>query len=213
MIRSVFGRDMPTLAEAERLLSVRAVNARFQLSRGPFPKTEFGLYLGACRVTDHAIEQFGEARVQLERWRLQADEASLVRGVSAIECAVVSTDRAVKFLEALRRRGLRHTDGRPVVASHRELPLLSDKVRKRISDVRDDIQHLDERVLRKDDIGAQPINLLPGPEAVDGMTASIRYDEWADWLRTLHRVLWDLADLEAQVSATEADARDNDACC
>src|SRR5690606_10281123 len=73
----------------------------------------------------------------------------LFRAVSHLETAVTSTHRSIEALARIRTSGLRLSTGEPLVRRPKQLSVLSDAVRGRYRDLRDAIQHLEERTVRR----------------------------------------------------------------
>lgn len=168
-----------------------------------------GVFYNFVRLVDLAIEEYELGRISSESMWAQNAGWTFSRPTSHYETCVTATHRAILHLKAVRD----HTDTPAHFASILPSPpsVLSGVGDKTIGDIRNAIQHLDERLLAKGLTATNPVKYPPiqpgeaimlammGSEFVEGdMTTlvmsrlelggnSVTLEDMASWLTELHR--------------------------
>ena len=142
-------------------------------------------YINLARLVDRAVVEYEEAREALSSFRDFRAFNTLVNGVSSIEAGITSTHRALQFIGALRRVGLLDAEGAPLVPRPRDFIPSHEAVAGVYKNVRDAIQHLDER-MSSAGLGPRDVIMVEPTEDdfnIEGHT--IRYADWCNHLRQL----------------------------
>jgi hypothetical protein len=160
--------------------------------RGP-PPENYALrsYLtNFIRNTDRAIDEYERARQLLIDYIGSANRTLLfIRAMSHFETSIHSVKRAHRFFVRLRA----HPDG---PAIERVAGKLLDKYGQQITDIRDTVEHIDERVERGELADGSPIALFMSKdgERLEIGDLSMSLMDLANALRRLHAFAVALAD-------------------
>ena len=142
------------------------------------------LMTNLARLVDRSVVRYREASDYLDEWietRHLGNLSAQFRGVSAIEECITLVHRAGKYADELERRG---------VIDLALMPSAND--RNPIKDMRDAIQHLEDRILgrRKPPIhGGEPNFPSFGPKAVQLGSQSLSYQSLSATITALHEAV------------------------
>jgi hypothetical protein len=148
-------------------------------------------FLNLVRLVDKTLLEYESARQYLQQYVDSRNKTSLyMRCVGHMENCVDSLNRVFSHLVRLRtslHREQSHTS-EPLPQIVREvIPSRTD--RKRINDIRDAIQHMDDRI-RKNRAGRDiaPIGLLVKSDSIELDGREITFIELADWIQQVYTV-------------------------
>jgi hypothetical protein len=138
--RTAAGLAMPALDHLASINMLNVILERTLVGLPPklrsYPMT--GVFVNLCRLTDKALNEYKAARADLLNYvSSNRHPAYLLRAIEHLENSIDATYRAVLNGEALRNNKI----GRGALR-------LTDKQRKCLKDVRDAIEHSDERLLK-----------------------------------------------------------------
>jgi hypothetical protein len=142
------------------------------------------LMTNLARLVDRSVVRYREASGYLDEWietRHLGNESARFRGVSAIEECITLVHRAGRYADVLMRRD---------VIDPTLMPSAND--RKPIKDMRDAIQHLEDRILgtRKPPIRrGEPSFPSFGPTAVELGSQSLSYQSLSATITALHEAV------------------------
>jgi hypothetical protein len=142
------------------------------------------LMTNLARLVDRSVVRYREASGHLDDWietRHLGNESARFRGVSAIEECITLVHRAGNYADVLVRRD---------VIDPALMPSAND--RKPIKDMRDAIQHLEDRILgtRKPPIRRGEPNFPSfGPTALELGSQSLSYQSLSATITALHEAV------------------------
>ena len=148
-------------------------------------------FLNFIRLVDKTLLEYEQARLDLQSYVDSDNRTSLfMRCVDHMENCVDSLHRSFLHLNGLRTsiyRERQHTNEPLPDIDRDELPTSSD--RKRIDNIRDAMQHMDDRI-SKGRAGADiaPIGLNVKSDSVELDHEEIYYAELALWIQQIYRV-------------------------
>jgi hypothetical protein len=179
------GLNMPEIVVPQnRLVSVLIAN--FVLSNlGPTTPDAAKFYINLARLVDSAICDYGAARSAFEQFRSFRAFNTLMRGVSSLESAITCTHRALQFVSALRKLGIKDAAGEPLIPRPRDFLPSHDSVASNYKDMRDAIQHLDDRVASSSFRPSDVIMIEPTEDDFQLEGCTIRYSDWCRHLAEL----------------------------
>jgi len=180
---------MPSLADICESLVPEVIVASYFMGCGFNGMPETALFNNSARLVDHAIQQYEGGREALAEFRSARAFTALLRGVSDLEAALVSTHRAILFIERLRQMGFCHADGTPVIPRRRDFEPLDRTVTAKYRELRDAIQHLDERILSLTSEGDSVVMLFPREANIELEGLTHAYTDWARHLRLLRELV------------------------
>ena len=178
--------DMPDLGDLDLKLSVtQMLNRRFA-GGGPKDPSTYALTMNFVRLTVKAVSEYNEAReAGVAYWRGSNEDkldVSLLDHVhGCFEDCFSALALAIQFARRIRRR----QHGPPVP---KKVAVLSDGVFKRVSGVRNSIQHWYERLLKDGYVSGEPVCLVMRASWIELSGDTVRYDELGCWLREPHDI-------------------------
>jgi hypothetical protein len=195
--------DVPDLSGLQQHSSRLALRRAFQNS-GPKDLGAYALVLNATRLSDLAIREYEQGRSML---------VSLVTETGAgLDYAVAASGHFETCLSAL-HRALRHLDAlrrfKPApVELKRLIPVdlveRNRTIAREVSDLRDAILHLDERIIKGKLSQGEALCLLPTKEGLELGAHQLPFELLAKWLRRLHDCSSCVADFSERADATAA---------
>ena len=151
---------------------------------GPTDLTVYALWVNFIRLVDVSVREY-----ELARRRIDGKSPNLPRinvATGHFESLLSTLKRAIAHLKALRS----HRDA--PTSLKRLLPgrskVLSGSVEKRVTGMRDAIQHLDEKVIKGAIHKGEPVCLVPEIQGVRLGNFNISYQELASWIQELHHL-------------------------
>jgi hypothetical protein len=153
-------------------------------------------FLNLVRLVDKTLLEYESARQHLQEYVDSDNRTSLfMRCVGHMENCIDSLNRAFSHLDGL-KASLHHEQSRtgqpmPQIA-RKEIP--NARNRKRVNDIRDAIQHMDDRI-SKGRAGADvaPIGLNVKSDSIELGNEEIYFVELAHWVRQVYEVTERLA--------------------
>lgn len=145
------------------------------------------------RVTDKALEDYELARSAFQEFVTRSSNSvwsPLFRATGHMENCLSSLERIFR----LARRLLEHPETSDLVSG---VSALAPDVRKRISTIRNAMEHIDERLVNKKIKEGDLTMLFMGEDSIELQEISVQYADLARWLTELH----DLADKVARFGA------------
>ena len=174
---------MPSLDELTRdRLAVRMVDL-LTGDRGRVYEDR-ALMTNLARLVDRSVVRYRETSGFLDEWiesRHRGNESARFRGVSAIEECITLVHRAGNYADALVRRG---------VIDPTLMPSAND--RRAIKDMRDAIQHLEDRILERREPPirrGEPNFPFLGATAVELGTQTLSYQSLSATITALHEAV------------------------
>ena len=148
-------------------------------------------FLNLVRLVDKTLLEYESARQYLQQYVESDNRTSLfMRCVGHMENCIDSLNRAFSHLEGL-KASLHHEQSRtsqpiPQIARE-EVP--NARSRKRVNDIRDAIQHMDDRI-SKGRAGAEiaPIGLNVKSDSIELDNEEIYFADLAHWVRQVYEV-------------------------
>jgi hypothetical protein len=110
----------------------------------------------------------------------------LLLAISACESCIEVLARALKLAHRIRK-------DRYAPNIHRKHPLIADAVLERVKDIRDTIQHWDERIVGGEVTTEEPKFLFLSNDGLHLASETISFGELADWIRQLHALADEMA--------------------
>jgi hypothetical protein len=184
--------EMPDLSNLpSKLVSGYFLNSTFGKAGLHMSGTGQAQFLNFIRLVDKTLLEYEQARLYLQRYVDSHNRTSLfMRCVDHMENCVDSLHRSFLHLHGLRtsiyRERQRTNEPLPQIHKH-ELPTSGD--RKRIDNIRDAIQHMDDRI-SKGRAGADiaPIGLNVKSDSIELAHEEIYFTELASWIEQVHNV-------------------------
>jgi hypothetical protein len=168
-------------------VSVQFFAQRVFLGGGPQHRDAYALVMNFIRMTDLASHEYAEGQKSSNEFWTTHDSlriSSAILSTAHFEVCIDAVKRAINFLKAIR--------GNPNVPQSlkdllpRGLKLLSGEVEGKITDMRDAIQHLEERIY-KGEIGSDENFVLRGErDSLQLGSTAITYTELVGWLVEAH---------------------------
>ena len=157
----------------------------FLNSGGPRDTTAYALWMNFIRLVDVAVREYELGRQEI------VGSASILRrdtvAAGHFELLLITLKRAVAHLNALRRcQTLKILLKKSEIASIRASE-------KWITNMRNAIAHLDERITNREIQKGEPLCLKPVKDAVELGNKSIPYSEITDVIRKLHKLAGNVA--------------------
>jgi hypothetical protein len=134
------------------------------------------------RVTDKALEDYELARLAFHEFVTRPNNSvwsPLFRATGHMENCLSSLERLFR----LTRRLLEHSETSDLV---RSVAALAPSARKRISTLRNAMEHIDERLVNEKIKEGDLTMLFLGEDAIELQGVSVSYAELAQWLTELH---------------------------
>jgi hypothetical protein len=150
---------------------------------GPQQRQSAALVRNYIRIVDHLIIEYQSARDALTSYVNTPNEVMgpLFVATGHFESVITSLKRAQRFLERIKR-------DRAVPSVDKELAVISKEAIKKVTDIRDAIEHLDEKVIKGKIEEGESIALLVKSDGVELLGTEIKYTELAKWIRELDTV-------------------------
>lgn len=156
---------------------------RFFRGGGPKDDVVYALWMNFVRLADVAVREYELARSVL----MSSDRSKISRTIVAIghfESLLTTLKRCIDHLKAL--RGNRATPQSMKNLLPRRLKVLTGGVERRITKMRDSIQHLERDLITGCIIQGEPVCLKPSKNGIELGNQKISYTEIAVWVRELH---------------------------
>jgi hypothetical protein len=189
--------DMPDLSDLHGNLTFDYfLNRYFRRAGLQMEGSGQAQFLNLVRLVDKTLLEYESARQYLQQYVDSDNRTSLfMRCVDHMENCIDSLNRAFAHLEGLKTslHYERSRTSQPMPQIDRqEIPSARNK--KRINDIRDAIQHMDDRI-SKGRAGADtaPIGLNVKSDSIELDNEEIYFDELAHWVRQVYAVTERLA--------------------
>ncbi len=154
---------------------------------GPRDYRAYGLVANFIRLTDLALNEYELARHAVHEF------ASRIEGIphpaiatNHFEACIVAVKRAVGLLEAMKSSPHSPTSLKSLLPRH--ISVLSSGVQTAVTDMRDAIQHLDDKLRSGEISHGEPVMLAFEEDGVQLGSKTIRYTDMAAWIRNLNEV-------------------------
>jgi len=182
---------MPDLSDLNRRVVLAYVlNSLFRGS-GPSDEQARQYIVLFTRLTDKAVYEYEASRTVLEEYLASSKTFSLMlRSVDHLETCVHSIKRALRFLDQMNR----YVGGPDIPKeTHR---LLRSYDRDGIKDIRDAIEHMDERIQRGEIAPGMPSALVfnEAGDAAEIADQKITFEKLAMLIRRMHALAVELSD-------------------
>lgn len=155
---------------------------------GPQKIKAAALVRNYIRMIDHLIMEYKYAREALLNYVNTPTNVlgPLFVAIGHLETVVTSLKRAIRFLDRIKR-------DQQIPAIERNLSVLSNDTKYRVTSLRDAIQHLDEKLIKGELREGEEITLLAKSNGIELFSTEIKYTEIANWIRELDKVSSQLA--------------------
>jgi len=117
-----------------------------------------------------------------------SDFLSAIQVTDHLENCIVTLHRILLFLNALKERGILTADGGQILLKPRDAPVLARATQEKITDMRDAILHMDERIKKGEYPVGIPITLGPRNGRLELERVVISLNEIASWLDQLSEI-------------------------
>ncbi len=182
--------EMPNLLRPDTKLSLNvAFNATFRAA-GPLNRKARALWINYVRLVDQLIWEYEAARDALQDYvdTPNTTLSPLFRAIAHMETLVNTMRRAILFARRMRR----HKDSPQI----EKLNVLSGNAGDRIVEIRNAIEHLENKILEGKITQGEPTTLLVQSDRIELLAHEIFYRELADWAIELHDLAIQLSDYQ-----------------
>ena len=168
--------------------SISFVMERFLTDSGPQDRKAYALVMNFVRLVDLAVSEYESGRLailQLANKRngnLRLGPA--IRSTAHFEVCIDALKRAINFLKAIRGNATVPQALKDLLP--RTSSLISGKAEGKVTDMRDAIQHLEERIQKGEIIEGESLALQPTCDDLQLGSRNLRYIELAEWLTEAH---------------------------
>lgn len=178
---------LPSLSQLQTDLLGPAVTRSLIGSYGSTGSPQKCLITSFVRLVEKCIHEYELGRGHLEAFAGSSGFTEFFRAQGHFENSIQTLQRTLLFLDALITRGVKGADGSPVLPKRNRLAVLSKSARDRVNDLRDAIEHMDDRIRKTNTYPAgHAIGLHPSKLELRLGNASVSYAELAHWLTELH---------------------------
>lgn len=188
--------EMPDLSRLDTKLSLNvALNATLRAA-GPLDRNARALWLNYVRLVDQLIWEYEAARHALQNFVDTPNNtlSPLFRAIAHMETLVNTMRRAIFFARRMRR----HKDSPKI----EKLNVLSGSAGDRLVEIRNAIEHLENKILKGKIAQGEPTTLLVQSDRLELLGHEILYRELADWAVELHDLAIELADYRDPARST-----------
>jgi len=182
--------EMPDLSSlTQKLILGLTLNTVFR-GAGPVDNKAKAFWVNYVRLVDQLVWEYNAARDALQDYIDTPNHtlSHFFRCLAHIETHINTAHRSIKFARRMRR----HKDS-PRIG---KLSVLSDDVGKRIADMRNDIEHLEDEILNGNIEDGQATTLMVQSDRVELFGNIILYSELAEWTKELHSLAEALIDYQ-----------------
>ena len=140
------------------------------------------------RIVDHTVASYELARQQFEQFVVRqtgSNLAEMFRAQAHMEDCITALDRAVRHGQRMRR-------SRDFAGSIPRLSVLEKSNAASISDIRNAIEHAEERVLKGKIKPSDTVMLWLDEDALEIETKRLTYEQLSKWLVEIHGLALDL---------------------
>ena len=180
--------DMPEIKDVCAFRTLGHMLNVFFRAGGPKRKKSSALVKNYIRIVDHLIIEYKYARAALLKFVNTPNNVlgPLLVATGHLETIISSLKRAIRFLECIKR-------DRHIPTIEKNLSVLSSDTKKRVTSLRNAIQHLDERLIKGEHGDGEANALLVKSDGIELFNTEIKYTEIANWIRELDKVSSQLA--------------------
>ena len=185
---------MPDLAELFRKTILTFVLSHVFQGAGAKDDSARVFQITLVRLVDKSLEDYELSRVAFSEYVSRSSNnvwSPLFRAVGHMENCFSSLERALRLARRL-------ADHEETASAFSNCSVLAPAVRKRISKIRNAMEHIDDRVARQQINQGDLTMLFLGEDAVELQHERIEYLELAAWLRELHDLSTKMATFGAQ---------------
>ncbi|MCG2722285.1 MAG: hypothetical protein L6290_09770 [Thermodesulfovibrionales bacterium] len=180
--------NIPNLSNLEKLSPVFMYN-RFFTSAGPSDYEAYALTMNFIRLVDLTIQEYENGRNILEKFISSKSNSlatpwMIVVASGHFEICISSLKRVINYLKSLR--------GHPKVPHSlkdmlpRKLKVLTGNVEKRITNIRDAVEHLENRIQKGDITHGQSLCMIPIEDGLELGRHRLSFTDLAVWLTEAH---------------------------
>jgi hypothetical protein len=177
--------NIPDLSDLRQNTVWFAVTRIFVAS-GPDDYAQYALVTNYIRLVDLALDEYQDGReLASDYWEPGARLGAMIRAAGYFEDCLSNVKRALNHLKVIRSNKdfpLELKEKLP-----RQLKVLRGDAEKKITNIRDGIQHLEKDVENLNVKQGNPICLMLEFERLMLGDYSISYQEISEWLRELHQ--------------------------
>jgi hypothetical protein len=184
--------DMPDLSKLSAKLTIdHTLNWTFRGVGLQMDGPGQAQFLNLVRLVDKTLLEYENARQYLQRYLNSHNQIGLfMRCVDHMENCVDSLNRVLSHLEGLRtslhREQSRSSEPLPQIARE-DIP--SSTARKRINEIRDGIQHMDDRITKgRAGRDIAPIGLVVKSDSIELDNKEIYFVELAHWIEQVYAI-------------------------
>lgn len=178
--------NIPDLSELKPF-SVTFMMSHFFTGSGPKGRKAFALVMNFIRLVDLAIREYENGRDALCEFATTINGFGLhltIRASAHFEVCISTLKRSVYLLKRIQK----HPE---VPQSLKDLlprgsRVLPGQGEHQILDMRNAIQHLEERIITGEIMAGQSLGLMPSEDCIELGGCRILYPDLAEWLRELH---------------------------
>ena len=181
MPRYLEGVRIPSLPRRRRR-SVYLLARAVLMKKHPPRLGEVQLAFSIIRLVDDGFLHYRQARAGLYAFAKDRAANGFFQGVSSLEGCITSLHRAARMIRAFQRAGYVTPEGDPVIPRATGLSVTSRRTTRRLKELRDAIQHLDDRIVGGDLPRVQAMGPRPQSTILRIGGLSVRYVELRDWL-------------------------------
>jgi hypothetical protein len=185
---------MPDLSELFRKTILTFLLSHIYQGAGAKDYCARAFQINLVRLVDKALEDYELSRVAFSEYVSRPSNnvwSPLFRAVGHMENCFGSLERALR----LARRLAEHEETATAVSG---FSILEPAVRKRISKIRNTMEHIDERVIQQQIKEGDLTMLFLSEDAVELQHERIEYSELVAWLRELHDLSTNMATFVAK---------------
>ena len=179
--------EMPDLSNLNSKVILTFILNAMLKGGGPRDLQAWALVISYVRLVDKAVVEYQSARAYLEEY-VTTDffhMSPVFRATGHIETCIGTLKRAIRALDRIRR-----DQQSPEIPKH--LPVLSGQTPERITEVRDAMEHMDERILNGQLPTIEALCLLTD-DGLDFCGTRVSFTELASWVKQLHSLSESLA--------------------
>jgi hypothetical protein len=160
---------------------------RFFTSGGPQGREAYALVMNFVRLVDLAVSEYESGRLAILQFANSNGDfrlSSAIRSSAHFEVSIDALKRAINHLKAIRGNATVSQALKDFLP--RGIRLISGEVEGKVTDIRDAIQHLEERIQKGEIIEGQSFALQPTCDDLQLGSRNLRYIELAEWLTEAH---------------------------
>lgn len=173
--------EMPDLSDLSSINVLNLILSKVFLGAGPKDQNSSMRVNSFVRILDKTTIAYEDARFSFIDYINSSTNAlgPIFRTVDHLETCINSLNRAIKFAVSIKK----DKNSPPLP---KNLEIFSSNVKFRIGNVRNAIEHMDEKIRRNQIQIDDPIALIARSDSLEIAGEEISYSELASWIRELN---------------------------